>query len=111
MGQPHGVPAAFRFNKGHGTTDIGGHHFTQREKSRDVLTELREAFVVDDVATVQPWHARGVEIRRRTEVLSSGGEQVMAGFDPQVFRVTARHVSSRGHQTTLPGSSSDLRTI
>lgn len=95
-GQPHVVPVTFRYNRDSGTIDIGGHNFAQRKKYRDVLKEPRVALVVDDIASVEPWHVRGVEIRGRADVLLSGGEQVMPGFDPEMFRIIPSHVSSWG---------------
>lgn len=61
-GQPHVVPVGFRYNPEQGTIDIGGHDFAKRKKWRNVLRNPRVAFVVDDIASVQPWRARGVEI-------------------------------------------------
>ncbi len=95
-GQPHVVPVAFRYNPDLGTIDIGGHGFAKRKKFRDVLHSPRVAFVVDDVPSVNPWIARGIEIRGVAEVLETGGEQVMRGFDPQMFRIRPRRIVSWG---------------
>lgn len=96
-GQPHVVPVAFRFNSEMGTIDVGGHNgFSKRKKFHDVQKEPRVAFVVDDVASTNPWHARGIEIRGEAEILESGGETILPGFDPEMFRIRPQHVVSWG---------------
>ncbi|MEJ2599768.1 MAG: PPOX class F420-dependent oxidoreductase [Anaerolineales bacterium] len=96
-GQPHVVPVAFRFNSEMVTIDVGGHNgFSKRKKFRDVQKEPRVAFVEDDVASTNPWHARGIEIRGEAEILKSGGETIRPGFDPEMFRIRPQHVVSWG---------------
>jgi pyridoxamine 5'-phosphate oxidase family protein len=95
-GQPHVVPVAFRYNPDEDTIDIGGHGFARRKKYRDVQRNHRVAFVVDDLASVQPWVARGIEIRGQAEVLATGGETVQPGFDPEMFRIRPRRIVSWG---------------
>ncbi len=96
-GQPHVVPVAFRYNEELDTIDIGGHNgFSQRKKFRDVQGEPRVAFVVDDLASVNPWHARGIEIRGKAEILESGGTTIRPGFDPEMFRIRPERVVSWG---------------
>ena len=70
------------------TIDIGGHDFAKRKKYRDVLKNPKVAFVVDDIASVNPWRVRGIEIRGKAEVLDIGGTELMQGFDPEMFRIT-----------------------
>jgi pyridoxamine 5'-phosphate oxidase family protein len=72
-GQPHVVPLAFRYNPEHDTIDISGHDFAKRKKWRDVHQNPKVALVVDDLASIQPWWPRGIEIRGVAEVLQSGG--------------------------------------
>jgi pyridoxamine 5'-phosphate oxidase family protein len=95
-GQPHVVPVGFRYNPEEDTIDIGGHDFAKRKKFRDVQTNGRVAFVVDDLASVSPWRPRGIEVRGRAEVLSSGGEAFGRGYDPAIFRVRPRRIISWG---------------
>lgn len=95
-GQPHVVPVGFRYNAQLDTIDIGGHDFASRKKFRDVQRNPRVAFVVDDLASVTPWRARGVEIRGEAEVLLTGGQEIMASFDPEMFRITPRRIISWG---------------
>jgi pyridoxamine 5'-phosphate oxidase family protein len=96
-GQPHVVPVAFRYNPDQDTVDIGGHGgFAKRKKFRDVRRNRRVAFVVDDVASVQPWTPRGIEIRGEAEVLETGGQKILPGFDPEMFRIRPRRIVSWG---------------
>lgn len=95
-GQPHVVPVAFRYNADLGTLDIGGHDFAKRKKFRDVQGNSHVAFVVDDVPSVNPWQARGIEIRGEAEVLKTGGQDILPGFDPEMFRIKPRRIISWG---------------
>ncbi len=81
-GQPHVVPVAFRYNPDQDTIDIGGHGFARRKKYRDVQRNPRVAFVVDDLASVDPWRPRMIEIRGEAEILSEGGQTIQPFFDP-----------------------------
>ena len=95
-GRPHVVPVAFRYNPEHDTLDIGGHDFAKRKKFRDVQRNPHVAFVVDDVASVTPWRVRGIEIRGEAEILETGGQSVIPGFDAEMFRIRPRRVISWG---------------
>jgi pyridoxamine 5'-phosphate oxidase family protein len=95
-GQPHVVPVGFRYNPHQDTIDIGGYDFAKRKKFRDVQQEPQVAFVVDDVASVDPWSARGIEIRGKADILEKGGESMRPDFAPEMFRIRAKHVVSWG---------------
>jgi len=95
-GQPHVVPVAFRYNPEHDTIDVGGHGFAASKKFRDVLRNPRVAFVADDVPSINPWIARGIEIRGAAAVLETGGDEILPGFAPQMFRITPRRIVSWG---------------
>jgi pyridoxamine 5'-phosphate oxidase family protein len=95
-GQPHVVPVAFRYNPGPDTIDIGGHDFAKRKKYRDVQTNPNVAFVIDDIASLNPWKVRGVEIRGEVEVLPTGGTELLPGFASQMFRLRPKRVISWG---------------
>lgn len=95
-GQPHVVPVGFRYNPDLDTIDIGGHDFAKRKKWRDVQQNPKIAFVVDDLASVNPWTPRGIEIRGAAEVRETGGETVIPGFDREMFRIRPRRIVSWG---------------
>jgi len=93
-GDPHVVPVGFRYNAELDTIDIGGHGIGKSKKYRDAARHGRVAFVVDDV--LPPWKPRGIEVRGRAEVLTSGGEQIVSGFDPEMIRVYPTRIISWG---------------
>lgn len=95
-GHPHVVPVGFRYNPETDTIDIGGHDFANRKKYRDVQHNPWVAFVVDDLASTNPWRPRMLEIRGTAEVLGSGGEQVIPGFDREMFRIHPHRIVSIG---------------
>jgi pyridoxamine 5'-phosphate oxidase family protein len=94
--QPHVVPVAFRYNPETETLDVGGHGFAQRKKYRDVQRNPRVAIVIDDLASVDPWRPRMIEVRGEAEILPTGGETVGRGFDPPMFRIRPKRIISIG---------------
>src|SRR5207245_11370225 len=86
-GQPHVVPVAFRYSGETDAIDIGGYDFAKRKKYRDVRGNPRVALVIDDVPSVNPRRARGLEIRGGAEILEAGGGWVMSSFAPHLFRM------------------------
>lgn len=95
-GQPHVVPLAFRYNPETDTIDVGGHDFAKRKKYRDVQRNALVAIVVDDLASIDPWRPRMIEVRGEAAILSSGGETIGRGFDSEMFRVRPRRIISIG---------------
>ena len=93
-GVPHVVPVGFRYNAGLQTIDIGGHNLARSKKYRDVGATGRAAFVVDDV--LEPWRARGVEVRGRAEVLGEGGQGVIPDFDDELIRIIPERIVGWG---------------
>ena len=108
-GQPHVVPVGFRYNSELGTIDIGGHDFAKRKKWRDAHSNPKVAFVVDDIASVDPWRVRGVEVRGEVEVLTTGGKAVMPFFDDEMFRIKPKRVYSWGLVEGEMGAGRDVR--
>src|SRR2546425_10473489 len=90
--EPHVVPVPFRYNGETDTIDIGGYDFAKRKKFRDVRGNPRVALVIDDVPSVNPWKARGIEIRGVAEILETGGGRVKGGFGPGMVWVRAQSV-------------------
>ena len=95
-GQPHVVPVSFRYNPDEDTIDVGGHGFAQRKKYRDVQQNPRVAIVIDDLASIDPWQPRMIEVRGEAEILPTGGETVGRGFDPPMFRIRPKRIISIG---------------
>jgi pyridoxamine 5'-phosphate oxidase family protein len=68
-GTPHVVPVGWRHNQELDSIDIGGHNLTQTKKFRDVRRSGRSAIVIDDLASIDPWSPRGIEVRGRAETV------------------------------------------
>jgi pyridoxamine 5'-phosphate oxidase family protein len=69
-GTPHVVPVAWIYNAARDTIDVGGSELEQSKKFRDVARTGRVAIVIDDLASTDPWRARGIEIRGRGEAIA-----------------------------------------
>jgi pyridoxamine 5'-phosphate oxidase family protein len=69
-GSPQNSPVGFRYNAELGTIDIGGWNMGASKKFRNLADNDRVAFVVDDVASIQPWRVRCLEIRGTAEALT-----------------------------------------
>ena len=97
-GSPHIVPVGFRLDAEAGTIEIGGHGLSKSKKWRDLQANPRVAFVVDDLASVDPWTPRGIEIRGRAELHEEGGEQRFGGpgWDSAWFSVVPQRIVSWG---------------
>ena len=98
-GQPHTVPVGFHYNPALDTIEIGGHNLGKSRKFRDVQREPRVAFVVDDLASVDPWTPRGIEVRGRAEALTYGGEVLGRGFGQEFIRIYPRRIIGWGIDT------------
>ena len=69
-GTPHVVPVAWIYNAARDTIDVGGHGLERSKKFRDVARRSRVAIVIDDLASTDPWHPRGIEVRGRGEAIA-----------------------------------------
>ena len=63
-------PVGFFLNDELNTFDIWGQRMGRTKKFANVATYPRVALVIDDLASVSPWVARGMEIRGLAEPLS-----------------------------------------
>ena len=70
-GVPHVVPVGVSYNRTEGTIDVGGRRLTATKKFRDAAHSGRAAIVVDDLASVDPWRPRGIEVRGRAEAITA----------------------------------------
>ncbi len=75
-GTPHVAPVGWSYNNNLDTIDVGGRQFEQSKKYRDVLRSGRAAIVIDDLASVDPWRPRGIEVRGRADVVSDPGPMI-----------------------------------
>jgi pyridoxamine 5'-phosphate oxidase family protein len=95
-GKPHVVPVSFRYNRETKTIDLGGMHVARTKRFRDVQANPYAAFVVDDLASIDPWTPRMVEMRGRVEAHESGGESLGPGFAGGFLRLHLDKVNSYG---------------
>ena len=94
-GAPQNSPVGFRYNAELGTIDIGGRNMGASRKFRNLAGNPKVAFVVDDIASVQPWRVRCVEIRGHAEALRDQASR-QAGFSAEIIRVYPERVISFG---------------
>jgi pyridoxamine 5'-phosphate oxidase family protein len=69
-GTPHVVPVGWSLDTELDAIEVTGRDFAATKKFRDVARHGRAALVVDDIASVDPWRVRGVEVRGRAEALT-----------------------------------------
>jgi pyridoxamine 5'-phosphate oxidase family protein len=94
--KPHVVPTSFRYNPELGTVDVGGLRVAETKKYRDVQANGWAAIVIDDLASVDPWRPRMLEIRGRAEAVPSGGAGLGPGFGGAFIRIHPEKVNSFG---------------
>jgi pyridoxamine 5'-phosphate oxidase family protein len=75
-GTPHVAPVGWAYNAETDTIDIGGRNFEASKKYRDVQQSGRAAIVIDDLASTDPWHPRGVEVRGRADIVNDPGPMI-----------------------------------
>jgi pyridoxamine 5'-phosphate oxidase family protein len=115
--QPNGTlqasPVGFLYNENTGTIDIAGHGMARSKKFRNVAENGRVAFVVDDLASTQPWRPRCVEIRGEAEAIAEPADSAWApaiadtGFDGAIIRVHPKWIISFG----IGETSDDVRAF
>jgi pyridoxamine 5'-phosphate oxidase family protein len=103
-GAPQANPVGFTVNDALGTIDIFGFNLAKSKKYRNVKANPKVAFVVDDLASVNPWVVRGVEIRGVAEALG-GVAAPMAQMGDDVIRVHPRRIISWGVDAAAPSMS------
>ena len=95
-GNPHVVPMGFRYDRESDTIVMGGFDIAGSIKWKHAERHPRVAFVVDDLAAIDPWTPRGIEIRGMAEILEEGGKAIMPMFADAMFRITPRRIVSWG---------------
>jgi pyridoxamine 5'-phosphate oxidase family protein len=100
-GVPQNNPVGFWYNTETDTIDIGGFQMGASKKFRNVEANGRVAFVVDDIASLDPWQVRGIELRGRAEALRDQPPP-RPGFSPEIIRIHPRRILSWGIDTGGP---------
>ncbi|MBE1592421.1 PPOX class F420-dependent oxidoreductase [Nonomuraea angiospora] len=94
-GQVQNNPVGFFVDAATGTITIGGHAMGASKKFRNVEKGSTVALVVDDLASVDPWVVRGIEIRGTAEALSDVDPPVPY-FSREIIRITPKKITSWG---------------
>ncbi|MEP7194690.1 MAG: PPOX class F420-dependent oxidoreductase [Actinomycetota bacterium] len=94
--KPHVVPTSFRYDTELGTVDVGGRRMEATKKYRDVQANGWAAIVIDDLASIDPWTPRMLEIRGRAEAFPTGGADLGPGFGEAFIRIYPEKVNSFG---------------
>jgi len=90
-GLPHVVPVGmWRYNRELETIDVSGSNFAATKKFRNVRAHPKAAFVVDDVASVEPWRPRCVMVQGAAEALQR------TDSNEALIRITADKITSWG---------------
>ena len=116
-GTPQVSPVGFTYNAHLGTIDIRGYRMSASQKYRNIATNDKVAFVVDDIASRDPWRVRCLEIRGVAEqATSSHGPAGGSGeaLDSAIIRIRPRRVISFGidDQVTEPHELvADIRNV
>jgi pyridoxamine 5'-phosphate oxidase family protein len=91
--QPDGTvqvnPVGFRYNADDDTIDIGGRAMATTRKFRNVASNHRVAFVIDDVLSRQPWRVRYLEVRGTAEQVHTPAGP-WPGTDGAIMRIHRR---------------------
>jgi pyridoxamine 5'-phosphate oxidase family protein len=105
-GTPQVSPVGVTYNEDLGTIDIGGYRMSASQKYRNIAGNDKVAFVVDDIASRDPWRVRCLEIR--------GVADQVASSDSAIIRIRPRRVISFGidNQITEPHELvADIRNV
>lgn len=107
-GKPHVTPVGAFYDPDAQAIVVAGHagsELATSKKFRDARQRPDVAFVVDDLASIDPWTPRGIEIRGTAETFLDGGEelgirlQANMPFDTAWIRVRPRRILAWGIDT------------
>ena len=92
-GTPQNSPVGFLIDPDD-IVRIGGLNLGQSRKFRNVREHGRVSLVVDDIASVDPWHVRGVEIRGAAEALLDVDALRCRGMSREEIRIRPERIVS-----------------
>jgi pyridoxamine 5'-phosphate oxidase family protein len=72
---PHVVPVVYRFDGSN--IYFSGLNLVRSQKYVNIMRNNKVAFVVDDLVSIRPWKARGIEIRGYAEPYRTGDDPVL----------------------------------
>ncbi|OHT84960.1 PPOX class F420-dependent oxidoreductase [Mycobacteroides saopaulense] len=94
-GGPQIRPVGLHLGADGSTIDIVGHALASTQKWRNVIGNPQVAFIVDEVISVKPPRAHGVEIRGAAQVLPGRGS-TDDGLSGDIIRITPQRIISWG---------------
>lgn len=94
-------PVGFGYNERLQSIDIGGHNMAASQKFRNVAAGSKVAFVVDDIASLNPWTVRCLEIRGDAEALTEATDSAGHVVGP-IIRIYPRRIISFGIDADSP---------
>jgi pyridoxamine 5'-phosphate oxidase family protein len=94
-GRPQANPVGFFLSDDGGTIDIAGYSMDSTKKWRNIAGNPNVSLVVDDIASLNPWRVRGVEIRGIAEQVP-GRHQFDAFVSEGLIRIRPYSVYSWG---------------
>lgn len=94
-GAPQAKAVGVHLGPGDTTIDVYGFDLSESQKWRNVLRDPRVSFIVDDLVSVQPWVARGIEIRGEADALE-GAIPPKGKESSDVIRIRPRRILSWG---------------
>ncbi|CAJ62238.1 MULTISPECIES: PPOX class F420-dependent oxidoreductase [Frankia] len=86
-------PVAHAVDDATGVISIYGYDLGNSRKFHNIAANGQVAYVVDDIASLEPWTVRGLEIRGTAEALT-GWDPPAAHLSPEVIRVHPRRIIS-----------------
>ncbi len=101
-------PVGFSVDADAGVINIGGRDLGNSRKFRNVAANGQVAFVVDDIASVDPWVVRCFEVRGAAEALT-GQTPASPYLSPELIRIHPKRIISWGMGSD--GAESSRRTI
>jgi pyridoxamine 5'-phosphate oxidase family protein len=103
-GAPQNNPVGFFVDEATGQFLVGGMALRKTRKFRNAAKNPRVALVIDDLASVQPWVVRGVEVRGTAEALVDV-DPPSPGMSRDVIRIAPQWIGSWGLEPGAPGMS------
>ncbi|WP_326824960.1 PPOX class F420-dependent oxidoreductase [Streptosporangium sp. NBC_01756] len=94
-GQVQNNPVGFFVDAASGAITIGGHALGASKKFSNVQQGSTVSFVVDDLASVDPWVVRGIEIRGSAVALTDH-EPPVPYFSREIITITPSKIISWG---------------
>lgn len=100
-GDPQIRPVSVHLGPDDTTIDIVGRALASTQKWRNVIGNPRVAFIVDNVTSVKPPQAHGIEVRGTAEVRPGEGS-TGDGLSGDIIRITPRRIIAWGidHEET-----------